>query len=151
MLVCLQPKFPIDQWFPSRGLWGWFGNIWRHVWLSRLKRCGWRPGCSTFYSAQDGHTTKDSLAPMSAVPKLRSPDVEKTQGSQATAASHEWVKGKKPHSVHGVLLLLLHRWSFGSNLEATRTACCPWGESRPSTGYRNLQWMSATVVGKSRP
>lgn len=96
-------------------------------------------------------TTKDSLAPMSAMPKLRSPDVEKTQGSQATAASHEWVKGKKPHSVHGVLLLLLHRWSFGSNLEATRTACCPWGESRPSTGYRNLQWMSATVVGKSRP
>lgn len=41
-------------------------------------------------------TTKDSLAPMSAVPKLRSPDVEKTQGSQATAASHEWVKGKNP-------------------------------------------------------
>ena len=93
---------------------------------------------SCYYNLNQSPTTKDSLAPVSAVPKLRSPDVEKTQGSQATATSHEWVTGKKPHSVHGVLLLLLHRWSFGSNLEATRTVCNPWGNSRASTGYRIL-------------
>lgn len=48
---------------------------------------------------------KGPLAPMSAVPKLRSPDVEKTQGSQAMLLAMNGSRAK-PHSVHGVLLLL---------------------------------------------
>lgn len=78
--------------------------------------------------------------------------MEKTQGSQATATRQERATGEEPRGVHGVLLSFLHRRSFGSSLKTARSlSAARGGKEQTSTGYRILQWVSATVVGKSRP
>lgn len=89
--------------------------------------------------------------PMSAAAgKLRSPDVEKTQGLQATATAMNGSRAKSP-IVPGVLLLLSIAGHLAPTWKLLGLPAARGERADPLQATENLQWMSATVVGKSRP
>lgn len=56
-----------------------FGNVWRHFWLSQLRKCFWHLAnrgqrwCYTPYNARGGPTTKMIQSQTSTMPRARNP------------------------------------------------------------------------------
>lgn len=135
MLVCFKPTVSTDRCFSSRAQVS--GAIWQCLKTFRAvttqgevppASVEWRLGTQLNIPQCTGQ--QRTVWPlMSIVPRLRSPALEKTQGSETTATSRVQATGRESHGLHDILLLLFfHRWSFVSRLEAVKSLSATHGE-----------------------